>query len=102
MTGGRECYVEGCKRLALWIDHDEDYGDQDSCAKHAGYTHWEEMQTEAEGEVAAFVARRDGTTDRMCDARVGAEWACARPEGHTGEHDAVFRIEEWPESGEHQ
>lgn len=40
----KSCYSLGCTRYAGWIINDEDYGDIDSCAEHAGYDDWEAMQ----------------------------------------------------------
>lgn len=48
----KTCYVAGCDRGAGWIYHDEEYGDMDSCADHAGYDHWEAMQAEYDTLVA--------------------------------------------------
>lgn len=32
----------------MWLVHEDDYGDVDVCAEHAGYDDWREMQAEYE------------------------------------------------------
>lgn len=49
----KSCYVDGCTRNAGWLHHDEESGDMDSCAEHAGYEDWQEMQDELDTSITS-------------------------------------------------
>lgn len=46
----KTCCVTGCDRYAGWLTWDDDLGEIEVCADHAGYDDWEGLQAEAEAQ----------------------------------------------------